>query len=267
MQYQIKELSLGEILDHTVQLTKNHFGLFFGIVAVSYLPFTLVQGFGQLAMAPEIPATPTPEDIRAYEEAAMQAGIFVLPLIAIFALIVVPISNAAVIDAVSRCYLSKATSVGNSYSHAMRIIMPLLGTWILQTLAIMGGFLLLIIPGIIFAFWFSLSSHAVVIGGESGRAALSRSKKLMKGNIGTAFALGMVVGVIQWGIGFGATLIPQQHVSVLASAVLGSVAYLFSTVAYVVFYFSCRCKNENFDLTLLAENISEQDSAELEPAI
>lgn len=266
MQYQIKELSLGEILDHAVQLTKNHFGLFFGIVAVGYLPFTLIQEFGGLAMAPELPPNPTPEDIRVYEEAIAKAAMFVLPLIGIFALIVVPISNAAVIDAVSRCYLSQETSVGNSYSHAFRIILPLIGTWILQTLAIIGGFILLIIPGIIFAFWFSLSSHAVVIGGESGTAALSRSKRLMKGNIGTAFALGLVIAVIQWGIGLGAAVIPQQHAQVIVTAVLGSVAFLFSTVAYVVFYFSCRCKNENFDLTLLAENIGEAEPTDAEPA-
>ncbi len=267
MQYQIKELSLGEILDHAVQLTKNHFGLFFGIVAVGYLPFVLIQGFATDAMMPAPPAGQDMEDFRAYQEAAAQAAMMTLPLTLIFAFIVVPICNAAVIDAVSRCYLSKSTSVGNSYSHALRILFPLLGTWILQTLAIIGGFILFIVPGIIFTFWFALSSHAVVIGGESGRAALSRSKKLMKGNIGTFFALSLVVGVIQWGIGIGGAVIPQPQVAITVQAVLGSVAFVFSAVAIVVFYFSCRCKNENFDLTLLAENIGTQEPTESEPAM
>lgn len=262
MQYQIKELGVGGILDRAVQLTKNHFGLFFGIVAASYLPFVLLQGFATNAMLPEPPASPSMEDWQVYQEAAGQVMLTLMPLSLLFVFAVIPIANAAVIDAVSRCYLNKPTSVGSSYSHAMKILFPLLGTWILQTLAIMGGFILLIIPGIIFTFWFALSSHAVVIGGESGRAALSRSKKLMSGNIGTFFALSLVLGAIQWGIGISAQVIPQPHISLIANAFLGSIAFVFSTVAFVVFYFSCRCKIENFDLELLAENIGADGPSE-----
>jgi len=264
MQYQIKELGLGGILDQAIKLLKNHFGLLFGIIAVVYLPFALLQGFTSLALIPELPANPSVEDYRVYQEAANQAAIYTMPLGILFGLVIVPITNAAVIDAVARCYLSKESTIGRSYSHARKILIPLIGTWILQMLAIMGGLILLIIPGIIFSFWFCLSSHAVVIGGESGRAALSRSKKLMKGSIGTVIALGLVLGVIQWGISGGAYLIPQKHVATAAQAILGSVAFVFSTVAFVVFYFSCRCKIENFDLTLLAENIGVEGPAEPE---
>ena len=115
-------------------------------------------------------------------------------------------------------------------------------------------------------FWFSLSSHTVVIDGESGKAALARSKKLMKGNIGTAIAIGLVLAIIQLGIMTGVYFIPQKHVAVVLQAFLGSVSFLFSTVAFVVFYFSCRCKNENFDLMLLAESIDQQGDVAAEPA-
>ncbi|QDS97227.1 hypothetical protein [Adhaeretor mobilis] len=267
MQYEIKSLGLGGILDQTVKLVKNHFGLLFGIVAVLYLPFALLQGFVSLAVLPELPASPTMEDFRVYQEAAAQASIYTMPLVILFGFIIVPITNAAVIDAVSRCYLSKEASIGSSYSHATKIFIPLIGTWILQMLAIMGGFILLIIPGIIFSFWFFLSTHAVVIGGESGKAALSRSRKLVKGNIGTLIALSLVLGVIQWGIVGGAIFIPQQHVATAAQAFLSSVAFVFSTVAIVVFYFSCRCKVENFDLTLLAENVGLDITTEPEAAL
>ncbi len=254
MQYQIKELNLGGILDQTIKLVKNHFGLFFGIVAVLYLPFALLQGFVTLAV-PIPPANPTPEDLRVIQEAAAQNAIYAIPLGLLFGFLVVPITNGAVIDAVSRCTLGKEATVGSSFSHSKKIFLPLIGTWALQMLAIVGGLILLIIPGILCMFWFSLSSHTVVIGGESGRAALARSKKLMKGNIGAMIALGMVLGVIQWGIAGGTYLLPRGYISVAAQAFLGSIAFIFSTVAFVTFYFSCRCKIENFDLTLLAENI------------
>jgi len=267
MQYQIQSLGLGGILDQAIKLVKNHFRLFFGIVALLYLPFALLQGFVALAILPELPATPTKEDARVYQEAVAQASIYTVPLSLFFGLLIVPITNAAVIDAVARCYLNKKTTVGSSYSHAKKIFLPLLGTWLLQMLAIMGGFILLIIPGILFSFWFALASYTVVIEGESGRAALSRSKKLMKGNIGTMAVLGVVLGIIQWGIMGGAFLIPEKHVATAAQALLGSVAFVFSTVAFVVFYFSCRCKNEDFDLTLLAENIGLEEPTPAETAL
>jgi hypothetical protein len=266
MQYQVKELSIGGILDQAISLLKDHFWLFLGIVAVLYLPFALLQGLATVVMLPEMPESPTMEDYRVYQEAAASANLYVLPLSLIFGFVIVPITNAAVIDAVARCYLGQETSIGRSYAHAKSVLLPLLGTWFLQMLAIMGGFILLIIPGFLCMYWFFLSTHTVVIGGESGRDALSRSKKLMKGAFGTAVALGLVLAVIQWGISGGAYLIPQRHAATIAQAVLGSVAFIFSTVAIVVFYFSCRCKHENFDLQLLAESIGAEPSVEPEPA-
>jgi hypothetical protein len=267
MQYQIKELSIGGILDQTVVLLKNHFGLLMGIVVVFYLPFLLLQSFVGMALLPEMPATPTAEDFRVYQEATAEAAPYTVPLLLLFAFVIVPITNAALIDAVARCYLGSQATIGSSYSYAIKVLLPLLWTWFLQMLAIGGGFMLLIIPGIICMFWFSLSSHTVVVGGEKGFAALKRSRQLMKGNIGTMIALGLIIGIIQWGIAFGAALLPQQHIRLVAQAFAGSVGFLFSAVAFVVFYFSCRCKNENFDLTHLAESFGEEESLDAEPAM
>ena len=145
---------------------------------------------------------------------------------------------------------------------AFRVIVPLAWTWFLQTLAIMGGFILFIIPGIIFAFWFSLSSHVVVIEGKSGFAALGRSKQLMKGNIGTVFVLGILIGLIQWIILIATAFIPQQHLQVIGQVFAGAIVTILAAAAFVVFYFSCRCKYENFDLTLLAQSVGAESPGE-----
>ena len=96
MQYEIKSLGLGGILDQAIKLVKNHFSLFFGIVAVLYLPFALLQGYVTLAVLPEMPATRTMEDFRVYQEAVAQASIYTMPLAILFGFIIVPITNAAV---------------------------------------------------------------------------------------------------------------------------------------------------------------------------
>jgi len=46
MKYQIKQLGVGGILDQSINLLRNHFGLLFGIVATTIIP---VQAQGQRA--------------------------------------------------------------------------------------------------------------------------------------------------------------------------------------------------------------------------
>ena len=124
-----------------------------------------------------------------------------------------------------------------------------------MVLAIMGGFLLLIISGFLFMFWFILAQHVTVLEGTAGRAALGRSKALMKGNIDAVFRLGLVVGLVNLGMGMAAGIIPQPHAKIVAVAVAQGIATLLATCSMVVFYFSCRCKLENFDLHVLADAV------------
>jgi len=49
-------------------------------------------------------------------------------------------------------------------------------------LATVGGFLLLIIPGIIFFIWFGFAPYVCIIEGIGSTSALKRSKQLVKGN-------------------------------------------------------------------------------------
>jgi hypothetical protein len=41
----------------------------------------------------------------------------------------------------------------------------------------------------------------------------------------------------------------------VVSAIIGGVLAIFASAVFVVFYFSCRCKHEQFDLALLAQSV------------
>lgn len=71
------------------------------------------------------------------------------------------------------------------------------------------------------------------------------------------FLLLVVLVCVQWGIGGSASVIPQIHLQVLASALFGSISYALAIVALVVFCYSCRCRNEGFDLLYLARVVAE----------
>ena len=100
--YRIKQLKLGGILDQAISLTKNHFGLLFTIMAMVYIPASLVLSLVQSSMLPTPPTfTSTPEEIRAFRQAQIEALPFLIAPILITGLILLPLANAAVVDAVT----------------------------------------------------------------------------------------------------------------------------------------------------------------------
>jgi hypothetical protein len=175
--------------------------------------------------------------------------------------VLLPLANAAVIQAVARLYLGQPVTAVEAIGHGFRRLLPLIGTSILVWLAIIGGLILLIIPGILFALWFSLSTHVVVIEEIAGPEALGRSKKLVRPHLGTLLVLGVLVMVISLGLFAGTAFIPQPHLAVIGTALASGLATVIGTAALVVFYFSCRCAEENFDLHYLAESIHTAPSA------
>jgi hypothetical protein len=72
MKYEIRELSIGGILDQAIQLTRNHFGAFFAVVAVTLLPVGLIQAGVNIAIMPQdMPLIPTPEEAMAIQKAQL----------------------------------------------------------------------------------------------------------------------------------------------------------------------------------------------------
>ena len=55
---------------------------------------------------------------------------------------------------------------------------------VLTGLCILGGMLLLVVPGIIFSVWLAFSAYVFIDEGLKGRQALKRSKQLVKGRAG-----------------------------------------------------------------------------------
>lgn len=98
-------------------------------------------------------------------------------------------------------------SAGKSFNEASKDIMPLIFTGLLAFIFIFGGFLLLIVPGIIFAFWYGQSAYVVITEGLSGKKALDQSKLYAKGNIGQIFKKGFYIGIISILIGFAVGII------------------------------------------------------------
>ncbi len=68
-----------------------------------------------------------------------------------------------------------------AYNNTAKLLWPIIYTSALVTLIVIGGTLLLIIPGIIFTFWYIFSVQEIIFAGQKGLAAMSESKKLVVG--------------------------------------------------------------------------------------
>lgn len=255
MAYKLEHLKLGGILDQAIAVVRDNLGLLTGIMLYAWIPFHVAYAGLQLALTPQINPNATQEELAR----AMLSQFEYLPLLIgigfIGSLVVIPLTNAAVIYAVAEKYLGESVTAGQAIRRGLTKLGPLIWTSILMLLAIMGGFVLCIVPGILFALWFGLAQNVVVLEDLSGVSALSRSKQLVQPYLGTFLMVGIIVFVITFLLSGGANLIPQLHVRLMLGIVIQAVATMFSTAAMVVFYFSCRCGLENFDLEHLAATV------------
>ena len=92
-------------------------------------------------------------------------------------------------------------------------VLPLLGTQVLVGIVVMLGFLLFIVPGIIFSLWFYVVIPVVVLEGLAGSRAMGRSRELVRGNLDKAFLLGLAVfllgAIFGWALSSVAQLVPR----------------------------------------------------------
>jgi hypothetical protein len=139
----------------------------------------------------------------------------------------------------------------------LAVFFPITGTFFLMGLAVLGGLLLLILPGLYLALCFYLATTVAAVEKCYGVRALKRSRELMRGNL--LRALGIVVlswivlTVLGMGLGLAFTLMPS--LAPLASGIAQSVAVAYLTAVSVVLYFDIRCRKEAFDLEHLAAQV------------
>lgn len=89
--------------------------------------------------------------------------------------------SIAFIKTISDSYNGKnAANIKITIGDTKKFIIPTLIVSVLTGLAVLAGFILLIIPGIIFSVWFAFSFYVVVLDEKHGTEAMRESKKLVK---------------------------------------------------------------------------------------
>lgn len=233
-----------------------------GIVAFVFVPLQFLESFLTRSLAASPFADPDQIPTDDATTAALLAGIFGL----VTFLFVLPFLTAAIARATAEVYLGGSPGVGEIYRFALARTGSILLVTFLVSLATLGGFIALIIPGIIFYIRFTFSTSVVVVEGRRGRKAMGRSWRLAKGFfwkiLGTVLLAGILTsivgGVIQLPLAIAADQIGESGWAL--RAVGGSVASIltrpFVGIVVVLLFFDMRIRKEGFDLALMAQEIA-----------
>lgn len=263
----LRPMTLGEVLDRTFTLYREHFLLFVGITALPYL-LTLVFKFGVLLLtrgqflghAPNF----SPGLLGGVVVGAFGGGLL--------ALFMMGLAQAATVSAVSELYLGREATVRDSYGKAKGMILPVIGVLILSGLATIVGMLFLIIPGIYLACRLAVSVPVVIAEDESPVAAMERSMELTNGYAGQLFLLFLLVFFLAYVVAMLLQL-PAMFFTVTAALAkhqvsLGVMAYSYvaeyiaqvvvgpiGTISAVLMYYNLRVRKEGFDIQHLMNSL------------
>lgn len=182
-----RTVSIGRIFGRTFDtITKNPVATFgiaflFGALPSIAMQF-LFQGVRAEALTP------------GRSVALIVVGIFSI----LISIVLAMITQGALVRVTVAQSEGRRASLGETLMAGLTMALPLLGLAILSGIAMMIGFLLLIVPGIILYVMWSVSAPALVEERLGIGSALGRSRALTKGARWTIFGLLLIVLVIAW---------------------------------------------------------------------
>jgi hypothetical protein len=274
-QWELRPLSLGEILDRTFSLYRQNFLLFVGIMAIPHL-LTLALNLAQVTLGRTTTtsgtvaiSTPGPVHVQGASASTglMAFGVVGLLVAVIIYLVAYLFSQGGTIYAVSDLYLGRPTTIGASLQRMWGQLLNLFGVSLLNGMVILVATLFLIIPGIYMACRLITCVPAALLEDLGARESLERSFALTKGNAGRAFLIYLIYTVILYAIIMVFT-VPSLFLVAMAAKNPGmawiSLALMqvgsfvaetlvgpFLLIATSVFYYDLRVRKEAFDLQMM----------------
>jgi hypothetical protein len=249
-----RPMGIGEILGTAFQLYQRHWRTLVAIAAVVVVPFTLLQYLlgDQIRSRGEVTSNGV-----VIETATWAVGIAGL-VAALGGVVMFLVLTGAITRAVAAEVAGEDPGVEQSYRFGFHRFWSVLLVSVLVGLAIIGGLILFIIPGIYIGVRLAVSIEALVIEGRRGTQAMGRSWELVGGHwwhaFGTLVVAGLLTGVVNAVITapFGNT---SWFVQAVAAAVATVVTLPYGVLVGVLLYLDLRARKENLTLEQLRTDL------------
>lgn len=232
--------ALGQLLSDSIRMVKSRAGFFVQVLAIGLLPGYILSGIVGSATG-----ISDKEGIKAAIMAGQWAGVGLMALSGIATAIFETMANIAVILSLDAQARYEEMDVKTAYAGSMNRFFPFFFANLRVTLWVLLGFILLIIPGVIWAIRYSMTTLAVLIENRDGKDALERSEQLMGrymgkviGNLLVVFCVTVLILIganIVLSLGFGMVLgLDSSGHSLLAKLGQGYVEELVSETISVI---------------------------------
>src|SRR5262245_424765 len=228
-----RDFQIGQVLSRAVDVFFKHVATFTLIAAVVVLPLVLLG------------AVAAPEQRRVMSLLGFVLYLFLTPL-----------ATAIILYGAFQHMRGHAVRLDESISRGLARFLPLIGLMALQTLGVMLGAMLLIIPGFILMVMWYVAVPVCVVERTGPVKSLSRSQELTEGFRWKIFGLFLLVLIIGWLGGYVLAVIGRAldsfWVQVAVELVWQGLSQAFSSVLIVVAYYYLRVAKEGMDIEGIA---------------
>jgi hypothetical protein len=241
--------TVGEILRHAFELYGKHWKNLFAMVAVVMIPLAIGQALiTEFWLSESLTREEIRDGVEVVVDGAFFAGIAASLVFLLFSVLGYTALQGAITRAAAGTFLGRNMDIGESLRFGLSRFWSILLVGLLTGLAVLGGFILLIVPGFIFLTRFWVGVPALVIEDRRGREALKRSWNLVKGRSWPVFGTIVVVGI---GTSLLSGLLTQLFGdSAVAQAVGGAIASIITTpylaLVSVLIYLDARVRKERY---------------------
>jgi Membrane domain of glycerophosphoryl diester phosphodiesterase len=256
--------TLGEILSAAFNIYKANASKLLLIVAVVVVPLSFISALFSGVVFEGSKHTVLILD-RPVEVIDRSFGFFLAGALvtAAISVIITAMLQAAILRAAAQATIGDPVDPEESYRFGFKRLGSVILVSLLVGLAILGGLILLVIPGIIFAVLLCVSVPVLIVENRRGRAAMSRSWNLVKGHfwhaLGVIFVAGIIVGIVS-GI-IGAIGGSEWIVRWIFNAIAQILTAPFTALVSVLLYLDLRARTEALSASTLRAELAAAGSA------
>lgn len=252
--------TIGGVLDDIFKLFPGAVAASWPIAVMASVAITVpsLVMFSQGTLGPN----PTPAEMLALFTSSTFVSVSLVSWILYF------IFNTAMLVRVQSVASQQDSSIAEAMGKGLRLSPRVLLASILYGLAMLLGFVLLVIPMFFVMIAFMFYSVCIVTEGASAFGSLSRSRRLTKGSWWRTlaiFSVAMIVaylllGCVQFGagllVGFGGDSALLQLTNAIVSAVMYIVILPFTCATMLVIYFDLKLRSEGDDLSQRVDSLA-----------
>ncbi len=236
MRYEIRSHTLGELLDGSFALYRDHLGTLAAVAVPLGAVGAVFFGASTGAVQRKAPGAGF---------AWLMAGLACELLQA-----------AALVVLLSDAYLGRELRPVEAVARTMRRIPTLFFGALLLGAGLIGGALLLVVPALYLVVAWAVWMQPVMLEGASGWKSLARSRSLTRGSLGNLGLLLLAFTAIQWALQLGlGALLPSSlkaipYLGVVLTDLPAILIGPLSPALLTLVYYDGRIRHEGFDLEL-----------------